>query len=100
MLTVAVRVRLMNEYTIEWPLWVPDGPTREGDLPVSEAVAREIKAWARTFNEHYDWESGWDDQEIAEGHVREASRLEAALAADLGDEYEVALELWEAPAAK
>ncbi|NCT91578.1 hypothetical protein GXB85_11530 [Cellulomonas sp. APG4] len=85
----------MNEYTVNWPLWVPGGVAREGDLPVSEPVAVALKAWARTFNEHFDWQHGWDDPKRRDAHVAEAARLQRALQADLGDTYEVVLELWE-----
>lgn len=92
---MAVPVRLMNEYTVEWPLWTTGGLTREGELPVSELLAQELKAWARTFDEHYHWESGWDRQEVAEAHAKEAVRLRRALQADLGPQYEITLDLWE-----
>lgn len=94
---MAIRIRLMNEYSIDWPLWVSDGPAGEGDLPVTAPLAAELKAWARTFNDHYDWQHGWDDPKRFEGHAREAERLQRALQADLGDAYEVALQLWEVP---
>lgn len=94
---MAIRIRLMNEYTIEWPLWVADGPAQEGDLPVTEPLAGELKAWARAFNEHYDWQQGWDDPKRADGHAQEAERLQRALQADLGHDYEVVLQLWEVP---
>ncbi|WP_258725136.1 hypothetical protein [Cellulomonas sp. NS3] len=92
---MTIRVRLMNEYTIEWPLWLPGGPAEEGALPVTGHLAGELKAWARAFNEHYDYQHGWDDPQRADAHAQEAVRLQRALQTDLGDDYEVVLELWE-----
>lgn len=94
---VARVVRLMNEYTVRWPLWGQLGPLSEGELKVSDPVARELKAWARSFNEHFDWQRGWDDPAIAAAHALEATRLRDALQADLGPQYDVVLDLWEAP---
>lgn len=92
-----LRVKLMNEYTMRWPLWIPDGPAAEGDLPVSDGLAADLKAWARTFNEHFDWQRGWDDSALIPGHALEAQRLRLALAEELGPDYEVVLDLWETP---
>ncbi|MBO3085097.1 hypothetical protein [Cellulomonas fengjieae] len=92
---MTVRVRLMNEYTVDWPLWVSDGPAQEGDVPIDEPLATELKTWARVFNEHYDWKRGWDDPAVAEGHAQEAVRLRGALQDALGRGYDVVLELWE-----
>lgn len=93
-----LRVKLMNEYTIQWPLWIPGGPATEGDLPVSEGLAADLKAWAGTFNAHFDWQHGWDDPALVAEHALEAQRLRLALAEELGPDYEVVLDLWEAPA--
>ncbi|ADG76513.1 conserved hypothetical protein [Cellulomonas flavigena DSM 20109] len=95
---MTTRVRLMNEYTIDWPLWV-DGPAGEGDLPVSERLAGDLKAWARTFNNHYDFQHGWDDSRLIEPYTREGQRLQHALQVELGPGYDVALDLWEVPGA-
>lgn len=94
---MAVRVKLMNEYSIDWPLWLLGGPAQEGQLPISEPLARELKAWARSFNDHYHWESGWDDGERARAHAATAAPLLRALQAELGTDYEVTMDLWEVP---
>jgi hypothetical protein len=95
---VRSRVRLMNEYSVAWPLWVAGGAAPDDALPVPEPLARELRAWAREFNEHYHWQDGWDDPALADAHAREAARLHRALQAELGPDFEVVLDLWEVPA--
>lgn len=93
-----VRVRLMNEYGVPWPLWVAGGAAADDALAVPEQLARELRAWARVFHEHHHWQDGWDDPVLAGAHAREAVRLHRALQVELGPELEVVLELWEVPA--
>ncbi|GEA87245.1 hypothetical protein Q760_10215 [Cellulomonas cellasea DSM 20118] len=49
---VRSRVRLMNEYSVAWPLWVTGGATRDDAPPISEPLSRELRAWARVFDKH------------------------------------------------
>jgi hypothetical protein len=95
---VTTTVRLMNEYSVAWPLWVAGGPAGDGDLPVSAHLTERLRAWARHFDEHFHWEHGWDDDAHPVEHAREALRLRRALQDDLGPGFRVVLDLWEAPA--
>ncbi|MBL3698508.1 hypothetical protein [Leucobacter luti] len=56
------RVKLMNEYGADFPLWGydkdEDGPHFREDL-VSTATGAALRRWADVFDEHYDPESGW-----------------------------------------
>lgn len=95
---MTTRVKLMNEYSVTWPLWTTFGLAEEGDLPVSDDLAARLRAWAAHFDEHFHWERGWDGAGRAESHAREARRLHRALQDELGPGYEVSLDLWEVPA--
>ncbi|WP_181439714.1 hypothetical protein [Curtobacterium sp. MCBD17_028] len=45
--------RLMNEYTVDWPIWRDDGGAPEGEPELSQRLAAQVRDWAATFNELY-----------------------------------------------
>ncbi|GII99235.1 hypothetical protein Slu03_16130 [Sediminihabitans luteus] len=85
----------MNEYAVTWPLWNEAGPAEPGELPVSESTSARLRSWARLFNDHSDWESGWDDTELVEPHRLEAHTLLRLVQDEVGDGDDVRLHLWE-----
>ncbi len=90
-----VRVRLMNDYTVDWPLWLPDGGASEDELPVPEHLRSRVRAWADVFNTLYHYERGWPTRHHLQQHRREGERLRVALAEDLGPGFDVVLDYWE-----
>lgn len=88
-------LKLMNEYTIEWPLWDRSGPCERGDPPVPADLECRLLDWAREFNDHFDWETGWDDPALREPHAQTGRQLYDELVAFLGENYDVDLNLWE-----
>lgn len=89
-------VRLMNEYSVSWPLWTAEGPADRDEIPVSPALTARLCRWAEHFERHFHWETGWDDQARSAPHGAEAEALRTLLEAELGSDYAVSLELWEA----
>jgi hypothetical protein len=88
-------VRLMNEYTFSWPLWGDVGPAERDDFKLSPDLRAGLETWAKTFNDHFDWQSGWDDHSLVEDHAAAARELRDRLACELGPAYRVKLHLWE-----
>lgn len=89
-------LKLMNEYTIAWPLWDCSGPLRRGEPPMPADLERRLLDWARELNEQYDWKTGgWYDATLREPHTREGRALYHELSAFLGEDYEVVPVLWE-----
>lgn len=91
-----MRVKIANDYTVAWPVWRDDGPAGEDEFPIPPDVARDLRAWAAAFNEHFAWDAGWDDPTHAIRHAAEGHRLREAVQAALGPGYTVVLDLWEA----
>ena len=89
-------VKIMNDYTVAWPLWNETGPARRNEFPLSEGLARRLERWARCFNDHFDPEAGWDDRALKDSHRIEALKLRDQVSVDLGPGYTVTLDLWEA----
>jgi hypothetical protein len=87
-------IRLMNEYSVEWPLWDEEGMCPDGHPALPAATADRLRAWAASFNEHYDPFRGWPEREMAEAHQRQAEQLLAELEGILGP-GSVRLDLWE-----
>lgn len=90
-----IPVRLMNEYSVAWPLWNLDGFAEEGTLPVSPALAARLRAWAAFFEDHFHWETGWDGAGRGAPHAAEGRELRRLLVDELGPGYDVTLSLWE-----
>ena len=85
-------IRLMNEYTVRWPIWPDAAVVAEA---VDDALAARLRAWAAVFNEHYDHEHGWDAREVAAAHRAEGEALRDALTAALPEPWHVELDYWE-----
>jgi len=88
-------VRIANDYTITWPLWNEAGPMERDEIDVPEPLRARLLAWAREFNDRFDWENGWDSPDLSEPHAREGRALRDELAAHLGPGYDVRLSVWE-----
>jgi hypothetical protein len=89
------RVKLMNEYTVAWPIWMSGGLADRGSLDLSDGLAARISEWARVFNDHFDPETGWDSSDLRARHATDAQALRRSLREELGDRYDVTLDLWE-----
>lgn len=89
-----IRVRLMNDYCADWPLWT-DGMAGEDEFELSQPLKRRLTAWASFFNSHFHWDTGWDSPEACAQHRAEGEQLHRLLAAELGPGYEVVLDTWE-----
>ncbi|MEL7975363.1 hypothetical protein AAG589_05820 [Isoptericola sp. F-RaC21] len=91
-------VRLMNEYSVDWPLWAKagdDGLPASLDDAIDDALAGRLRAWAATFQEHFDPFDGWDDPRVAATHRAEGEALRDALGAALPEPWIVELDYWE-----
>ena len=53
------RVRLMPDYSAEWPLWT-DGMISGATLGLSPDLQRALQEWATFFDAHFHHERGWD----------------------------------------
>jgi len=89
-------VRLMNEYSCAWPVW---DTADELDPVVEERIEAELgdrlRAWAATFEEHYDPFTGWDSTGVAAAHRAEGEVLRDALQAVLPEPWTVRWDAWE-----
>ncbi len=90
-----IPVKLMTDYGVDWPLWAADGLANEDQWPISAALGARLKAWAAHFNDHFDYEHGWDDPARCAQHRSEGETLQALLAQELGTGFEVTVSLWE-----
>lgn len=90
-------IRLMNDYSLDWPLW-PALPARVEDR-LDDTLRARIRAWADVFQEHYEAGDGWDDIAVAAEHRTEGERLRDALQAALPWPWTVRLDAWEHRAA-
>lgn len=85
----------MSERGVRWPLWDDAGPLGDGPPEVPAAVAEQMRAWAETFNRHYDAETGtWSSPEIAAQHKALGLRLYRELRATLPG-VDISYEPWE-----
>ncbi|GAA1975804.1 hypothetical protein GCM10009718_09920 [Isoptericola halotolerans] len=89
----AYEVRLMNDYSAEWPLW-SSLPARIED-GIDDTLRSRLRAWAETFQEHFGPFDGWDDAAVAGEHRAEGERLRDALQAALPWPWTVRLDAWE-----
>ncbi|MGZ4697282.1 MAG: hypothetical protein ACXVGT_07425 [Oryzihumus sp.] len=89
------QLQLTTDYLAPSPLWIRGGcvgdPRRLG---VSAALTERLLAWQADFDEHFHWDRGWDASESAEAWAARGPRLLEPLQAELGDRYEVTLDLW------
>ncbi|KAL9183412.1 hypothetical protein ACHAXT_005199 [Thalassiosira profunda] len=98
-------VRLMNEYTVDLPLWPTGERTGSDDAFVRDVMSRlthrlqkSVRAVARRFQAHFNWDSGWDDPAIEVMHCRHMHSTFRRLKEQLGPEWEVTMDLWECSA--
>lgn len=90
-----IPVKLMNDYGVDLPLWASGGLADDGTFPITEELRERLTGWAATFNEHFDYETGWDDERLRRAHRAEGLALHRRLIDELGQGYEVSLDLWE-----
>ncbi|WP_265520105.1 hypothetical protein [Oerskovia flava] len=94
--TYPYAVRLMNDYTADWPLWPASSEVAdELNELLDDHLATRLRRWAQVFNAHYDHSDGWDDHDLAAEHRAEADRLLADLRAALPLPWVVTLDYWE-----
>jgi hypothetical protein len=86
------RVRLMDEYSSIWPLWLDDRGQDTADvLAISARLAEKLRDWAKDFDEGFDVDDGWDDSTRAENHALEGDALASEVQNELGTEFNVEL---------
>lgn len=92
-----VRVKLMNEYTVDFPLWantLNDGPFFFEHL-VSPQLRDDLREWAAYFNSHFDYMTGWPTHSHYEVHSDNAHSLVSRLRSELEPEIHVEHHDWE-----
>lgn len=99
-------IRMMNEYSVNWPFRNPAGSNPDTDLPylpeemenplphLPEELADRVRAWTRQFAENYERNFQWPSRQMDRGHQEEGRRLHAEVAAALPDDT-VVLHYWE-----
>jgi hypothetical protein len=88
-------LRLAVDHGQTWPLsdifW-DERPNWESLLP--ETLRTELRAWAATFNDHFDWELGsFGSEDRRRAFDLEGVRLAEALDELVGDRFCIRLEL-------
>jgi hypothetical protein len=92
------RIRLSVDYSQDWPLsdimWDPEEQPAWDELLTPELIA-DLRAWARFFNTHADWETGlYGSEELRRWFDLEGFRLRTELVRQVGDRFDVELVLW------
>ncbi|MBO3133143.1 hypothetical protein, partial [Dermatophilus congolensis] len=93
-----VRVLLMNDYGLNWPIWVADDAdfvTEYGVGSFSSEINARIEAWTAQFHQHMNPQTGWQAPHLATHYAETAEDLVLAIAEELGPDYLVELDLWE-----
>ncbi|WP_422117324.1 hypothetical protein [Brachybacterium sp. UNK5269] len=90
-----IKVRLMNEYTVDCPLWGPEGATDFEDWELSPQLTERLAAWAAFFNAHFHEDHGFPSVEMARKHRAEGIALQPLVAEELGPRYMVVGDFWE-----
>lgn len=83
-------VKLMPDYSAEMPLW--GMPWK--DLNLDPALIDRLRAWQRQFDDHFHYERGWDDADIATAWRFEREVLADALRDSVGPSIEVRADPW------
>ena len=87
------RIRVMNDYGTDWPVWDREGGTVPGDFPdLSSSLVTDLLNWGRTFQEEYSHRSGWPDGFDHDAYFRKGRLLADRLQGELGDEFAVSFE--------
>ncbi|WOO98704.1 ASCH domain-containing protein [Micrococcus terreus] len=89
------RLRMFNEYGVDWPFWDDDGPMDVDDLPLPEELTSRVLRWAAGFNDEFDWDRGWPSAAQRDAHVAEGHQLFREVQAALPAHLTVELDLWE-----
>lgn len=89
------RIRMFNEYGVDWPFWDDDGPMDVEDLPLPEELTSRVLRWAAGFNDEFDWDQGWASAAHRDAHVAEGNRLFREVQAALPEHLTVELDIWE-----
>ncbi len=99
-------IKMMNEYSVDWPFWNPAGRNPDLDLPyllsdmddplphLPDDLAAQVRSWTRQFAEIYERNFRWPSQEMARAHGEEGRRLQAEVTAALPVDT-VVLDYWE-----
>ena len=73
-------IKMMNEYSVDWPFWNPAGRNPDLDLPyllsdmddplphLPDDLAAQVRSWTRQFAENYERHFRWPSQEMARAH--------------------------------
>ena len=101
------RLKLMNEYSVDWPIWTCDIGKADYQQFLSPHLKDRLVAWAANFNSNFHtclfqkdgWE-GWKTKDEEQRHWVEGRELELAPQEQLsaGDscvDWDVYLSLWE-----
>ncbi|MFL0422260.1 MULTISPECIES: hypothetical protein [Kocuria] len=89
-------VRMFNEYGCNWPFWGEDGLLGQEDFPLPPELTRDVLAWTRNFNQHFDHDKGWPTPVQREANRREGEQLAKRVQGAVGPEVIIDLDLWEA----
>ena len=89
-----MNIRLMNDYTVELPLWVDDGLMDENALALAAELEAGLRAWAANFNQGFTVDGGWPSAQVELAHRAEAERLLTELQRAL-PEHTITLAYWE-----
>ncbi len=92
-------IRLMNEYSVDFPIWDEDGLVDAAGFPVGPQLGAELREWAAIFDAHFDPFEGWDDPAVASLHHARGPALRDRLQTELGPGCHVVLDQWEHRAA-
>jgi hypothetical protein len=79
-----MRYRLMNDYSVDWPLWGDEELMPYGKPELPPRLVAEIRAWADEFEEFCLPMEGWPDAKTGRLHWEEGERLAAAIRRELG----------------
>jgi hypothetical protein len=82
-------IKLRPEYSVEIPLW---GPWE--DLDLSETLLTRLRNWQESFDESFRWDSGWVSSAAQDRWAQEAAAIEGELRQEVGDRFEVVVDLW------
>lgn len=83
-------VKLMPDYSAEMPLW--GMPWTE--LNLDPTLINRLRTWQRQFDDHFHYERGWDDAEIATAWRIEREMLADALRDSVVPSIEVRVHPW------
>ena len=91
-----ISLRLANEF-LAYPIFCPDlekmGHVAINDLPITECLKSDLRAWDEayqsTYNDTYPPDSGFASHELLEAHWRQGEELLKRLQVELGDGYRI-----------